>query len=155
MAEAKTGIVQGFKEFVMRGNVVDLAVAVVVGAAFTAVVKSFTDEIITPVIAAFGGAGHRRLRLLPAVGRRPAARVSHPTFVDFGAVFSVLVSFLITMLVVYFVFVLPMNKARERASPRSSQRRTRPRPDVLLLTEIRDLLAEQRGSDVARQDSTP
>ena len=54
MAEEKTGILHGFKEFVMRGNVIDLAVAVVVGAAFTAVVKSFNDEIIQPVLAAVG-----------------------------------------------------------------------------------------------------
>ena len=80
MAEEKTGILQGFKEFVMRGNVIDLAVAVVVGAAFTAVVKAFNDYIIAPVLASVGGARHRRVRLLPAVRRRPVhQRIGRPS----------------------------------------------------------------------------
>ena len=71
MAEEKTGIVQGFKEFVMRGNVLDLAVAVVVGAAFTAVIKAFTRLHHRAGARCGGRGGHRGLRLLPAVGRRP------------------------------------------------------------------------------------
>ena len=141
MSAEKSGVIQGFKEFVMRGNVIDLAVAVVIGAAFTAVVVSFNDYIITPVLAAIGGADTAGFGFCIRAGDAACTSES-ATFVDLGAVFAVLVSFLITMLVVYFVFVLPMNKARERtATPEEAETPE----DVVLLTEIRDLLAEQRA----------
>ncbi len=138
MAEEKTGILHGFKEFVMRGNVIDLAVAVVVGAAFTAVVKSFTEEIINPVLAAIG-AGDTGGWGFCVDGADPCT-ADTGTFVDIGAVIGVLISFVITMAVVYFLFVVPMNKARElsRITPKADETPD----DVLLLTEIRDLLAQ-------------
>ncbi len=159
MAEEKTGIVQGFKEFVMRGNVLDLAVAVVVGAAFTAVIKAFTDFIIAPVLASVGGADTAGFGFCLRSGDAPCTSES-PTFVDFGAVFAVLVSFLITMLVVYFVFVLPVNKARSRSIKQVPVAEIP--PDVLLLTEIRDLLMTQGSAypghtavrDGAQEDPT-
>ena len=132
MAE-KTGIVQGFKEFVMRGNVIDLAVAVVVGAAFGAVVKAFSDYIINPIIAAMGGGDTIGLGFS-----------INGKFVDIGAVITAIISFLITMLVVYFVFVLPMNKIRARSIKEPEAAATP--PDIALLTEIRDLLATQRDA---------
>jgi large conductance mechanosensitive channel len=130
MAEEKTGLVQGFKEFVMRGNVIDLAVAVVVGGAFAALVKSFADNIINPVIAALGGADEIGLGFSV-----------NGQFVNLGAVITALFTFVITMAVVYFVFVLPMNKARAMAkiTPKAAETPA----DVVLLTEIRDLLANQ------------
>ncbi len=150
MSDEKSGMLQGFKEFVMRGNVMDLAVAVVVGAAFTAVVKAFNDYIIAPVLASVGGADTAGFGFCLRSGDAPCTSES-PTFIDFGAVFAVLVSFVITMAVVYFVFVLPMNKARNLAGMTPKEAETP--PDVLLLTEIRDLLNEQRptqgpGADV-------
>jgi large conductance mechanosensitive channel len=143
MSDEKTGIVQGFKEFVMRGNVMDLAVAVVVGAAFTAVIKAFNDEIIAPVLASVGGADTAGFGFCLRSGDEPCTQDS-PTFVDFGAVFAILVSFLITMAVVYFVFVLPMNRVRHIAGMTPEEAETP--ADVLLLTEIRDLLADQRSA---------
>lgn len=140
MAEEKSGIVQGFKEFVMRGNVMDLAVAVVVGAAFTAVIKAFNDEIIAPVLATVGGADTAGFGFCLRSGDAPCTSES-ATFVDFGAVFAVIVSFLITMAVVYFVFVLPMNRARHLAGMTNKEAETP--PEVVLLTEIRDLLVNQ------------
>ncbi len=139
MAQEKTGIIQGFKDFVMRGNVVDLAVAVVVGAAFTAVVKSFTDEIINPVLAAVGGADVGGFGF--CLSQSGDCTSASPTFVDIGAVIGVIISFLITLAVVYFVFVLPINKARDlaRITPKAEETPD----DVLLLMEIRDLLAAQ------------
>jgi large conductance mechanosensitive channel len=141
MAAEKTGILHGFKEFVMRGNVIDLAVAVVVGAAFTAVVKAFTDEIINPVLAAVGAGDTGGWGF--CVGGTDPCTADSATFVDIGAVIGVLISFLITMAVVYFIFVLPMNKARELA--RITPEAAATPPDVLLLTEIRDLLADGAG----------
>jgi large conductance mechanosensitive channel len=146
MADEKPGLIQGFKDFVMRGNVIDLAVAVVVGAAFTAVVKSFSDEIIAPIIAAFGGLDTGGLGFCLKSG--DGCTAANPTFIDLGAVFSVLVSFLITMLVVYFVFVMPMNKARQIAARKkeAGEEVDEPADDVVLLTEIRDLLARQQDT---------
>ena len=137
MAE-KTGIVQGFKEFVMRGNVIDLAVAVVVGAAFAAVVKAFSDDIINPIIAALGGGNIHGLAFQLVSG-------NDKSIVDFGAVITAAITFLITMLVVYFVFVLPMNKARELTTRPGEEESAVPE-DIALLTEIRDLLATQKAS---------
>ncbi len=153
MAE-QSGVIAGFKDFVMRGNVIDLAVAVVVGGAFTAVVKSFTDYIINPVLAALGGAdtsGFGFCIRTPAEGCTSEAA----TFVDFGAVFSVLISFLITMVVVYFIFVVPMNKAREKMVTPTEEVVVEMVNEVALLTQIRDLLAgEDRpaAAPVARPD---
>jgi large conductance mechanosensitive channel len=145
MAEPKTGLIKGFREFVMRGNVIDLAVAVVVGAAFGAVVKSFTDEIIAPVIAAVGGADTGGWGF--CVDGADPCTADTATFLDFGAVLGAIISFLITMAVVYFVFVAPMNKARslmpapEEEVQEEAQEEA---AEVALLTEIRDLLAEGR-----------
>ena len=138
MAEEKTGILNGFKEFVLRGNVIDLAVAVVVGAAFTAVVKSFNDEIITPVLATVGAGDTGGWGF--CVGGADPCTADSATFIDIGAVIGVLITFLITMAVVYFIFVLPMNRAREMA--RITPKVAETPADVLLLTEIRDLLSE-------------
>ena len=136
MAENQTGMLQGFKEFIMRGNVIDLAVAVVVGAAFAAVVKSFSEEIINPILSAFGG--------VDAAGLGFQLTDNPNTFVDLGAVITAIITFLITMTVVYFIFVLPMNKIRERTAKPTAEEAAA--TEVELLTEIRDLLAEQRNS---------
>lgn len=136
MAENQTGMLQGFKEFIMRGNVIDLAVAVVVGAAFAAVVKSFADYIINPILAAFGG--------VDAAGLGFQLTDNPNTFIDLGAVITAIITFLITMAVVYFIFVLPMNKMRERTAKPTTEEAAA--SEVELLTEIRDLLAEQRNN---------
>lgn len=145
------GILGGFKDFVMRGNVIDLAVAVVVGGAFGAVVKSFTDEIINPVIAAFGGSDTKGVGF--CVDGADPCTADTPTFVDFGAVVGVIISFVITMAVVYFVFVLPMNKARELSRVAPTQAPTP--PEVVLLTEIRDLLAAGAEQDRGQREDEP
>jgi large conductance mechanosensitive channel len=141
------GALRGFREFVMRGNVIDLAVAVVIGGTFAAVVKAFTDEIVNPVLAAFGGAKVGGFGF--CVDAASDCTSQSATFLDFGAVITALISFLITMAVVYFFFVLPMNKARElaRIVPKSAET-----PDeVLLLREIRDLLAREAQSAATAQ----
>lgn len=144
MAGEKQGMVQGFRDFVMRGNVIDLAVAVVVGGAFGAVVASFSDEIITPVLAAFGAADTGGWGF--CVGGADPCTADSATFIDFGAVLGAIISFLITMAVVYFVFVLPMNRARAMATTREEIVEDEVAADIALLTEIRDLLAERRDT---------
>jgi large conductance mechanosensitive channel len=143
MAEEKTGILSGFKEFVMRGNVIDLAVAVVVGAAFGAVVKSFTEEIINPILAAVGASDTGGWGFC-VDGADPCTAES-ATFIDFGLVIGAIITFFVTMAVVYFVFVVPMNKARKmaRITPKAEETPA----DILLLTEIRDLLASRSAGE--------
>jgi large conductance mechanosensitive channel len=134
-------MLQGFKEFIMRGNVIDLAVAVVIGGAFTAIVTAFSDNLINPLIAALGGSDVSGLGF-HVIADNPA------TFLDFGAVITAAINFLLIAAVVYFVIVAPMNKlneiaARKRGIPQDEEE---PVPaDVELLTEIRDLLSTRQA----------
>jgi len=97
-------MLKGFKDFIMRGNVVDLAVAVVIGAAFGAVVTAFVADLITPLIAAIAG--------------KPdfsglTFTVNHSKFL-YGAFVNAVVSFLLIAAAIYFAVVVPMNKLAER-----------------------------------------
>ena len=127
---------KGFKDFLMRGNVIELAVAVVIGSAFGAIVKAFTDNLINPLIASLGAnkVGGLGFEIRPGV---------KATFVDFGAALTGVVYFVIVAAVVYFVFVLPMNafQARMRKAEAPPEPEATPE-DVLLLREIRDLLTQ-------------
>lgn len=131
---------KGFKDFVMKGNVIDLAVGVVIGGAFTALITSIVDHLIQPVINVFGGQNVNGL----------AFQITNPkTVVDFGAILSAVISFLITAAVVYFVFVMPMAKARQLDRKRRGipeEEESAAPEDVMLLTEIRDLLRALSGS---------
>lgn len=120
---------KGFKTFVLRGNVLDLAVAFVVGAAFAALIKTFTDAIITPIVNVFLGGGID-------VG----TLVIRDQVIDYSAALNGFISFFITLTVLYFVFVLPMNKYRERVGQAALDATP---ADIKLLTEIRDLLKAQ------------
>ncbi|GAB4096441.1 large conductance mechanosensitive channel protein MscL [Brachybacterium horti] len=124
---------KGFKDFVMQGNVIDLAVGVVIGGAFTALVTGFVDYIINPVVAAAGGAGSIGLGYQIIDG-------NENTFINVGALISAIITFLITAAVVYFVFVLPMTKAREFANRNKPAEVEAAPEDIVLLTEIRDAL---------------
>ncbi|WP_033441194.1 large-conductance mechanosensitive channel protein MscL [Saccharothrix sp. NRRL B-16314] len=128
-------MIKGFKDFLMRGNVVDLAVAVVIGAAFTGIVTALTSHLINPIIALFGGNNVNGLAV--KLGE------SDKTIMDFGAIITAAINFLIVAAVVYFIFVLPMNKIKERRKRGEEAGPAEP-TDVELLKEIRDLLASQR-----------
>lgn len=136
-------MIKGFRDFILRGNVIELAIAVVIGSAFTALVSAFTANIINPVIASAGG--------IDAEGFGFAIRRGNDaTFVDIGAVLTAVVTFLITAAVVYFVFVVPMNRAnaRLRALAAPEEPAETPTPvDIVLLTEMRDLLREMSARD--------
>jgi large conductance mechanosensitive channel len=94
----------GFKKFLLRGNVVDLAVAVVIGAAFGAVVKALVESLITPLIGAFGGVPDFSELAFTVNGSRFAI----------GEFINALLSFVILAAVVYFFVVLPINKLMDR-----------------------------------------
>ena len=126
-------MIKGFKDFIMRGNIVELAIAVVIGTAFTTLVKAFTDSIIQPVINVF--AGHSVTGLSFYLNSK-----NPKTLVDFGGIITAIVTFLITAAVVYFVFVLPLNKLAERRKRGEVPAPATP-TELELLIEIRDLLA--------------
>ena len=135
-------MLKGFKEFVLRGNVIDLAVAVVIGAAFSAVVTSIVENVITPVLGAVGGADS-------LVGAFPIS-VGKGT-IELGTVLAAIIQFLIVAVVVYFVFVLPINHLKKMAfikkqQPTPEDTVKTPPTEAELLTEIRDLLAKQQTS---------
>lgn len=138
-------MLKGFKAFILRGNVIELAIAVVIGTAFTALVTGFTKFIINPVIAAFGGRSVDGLAfyLVPE---------NKATLVDIGSLVTALITFLITAAVVYFLFVVPMNKLSERRQRGDATDVVEPAvpTELELLTEIRDLLATGQGVGVGR-----
>jgi large conductance mechanosensitive channel len=135
-------MIQGFKEFIFRGNVIDLAVAVVIGAAFTAIVSILVEALINPLISLFFNANSLSDALKVTV---PTLMGGTATFA-FGAILAAVINFLAVAVVVYFVFVLPMNKARERAEAKKgivTQDEALP-TETELLIEIRDLLRSQQ-----------
>jgi large conductance mechanosensitive channel len=102
-------MIEGFKAFILRGNVLDLAVAVVIGAAFVAIVNSLVDNIIMPIIAAIGGQPDFSALTF---------EINNAEF-RYGAFINSLVSFLIIALVVYLLIVVPMNRLMARVSPKA------------------------------------
>ncbi len=127
-------MIKGFKDFLLRGNVVELAVAVVIGAAFTALVSQFTASFLEPLIAVFGGGGLDG----------GTFTVNDQVF-DWAAFVNAVITFLITAAVVYFLVVLPLKKVMERRKRGEEAGPTQP-TQVELLVEIRDLLRAQQGA---------
>ncbi|MGW9157777.1 large conductance mechanosensitive channel protein MscL [Microbacterium sp. NPDC055665] len=140
-------MLKGFKDFILRGNVIDLAVAVVIGAAFTSIVNAVVSSIITPLISLFfkadsmGGFG-------PQITNIYGDKVTFPI----GDLISAVISFLAVAVVVYFVFVLPMNTFKAHVEARKGTPAEEPEEEPAaateaeLLVEIRDLLKAQRGA---------
>lgn len=128
-------MLKGFKEFIMRGNVIDLAIAVIIGTAFTAVVTALANGLINPLIAAFGGNNEIGLAVRLVENNDKA-------ILDFGAVLTALLNFTIVAAVVYFLIIVPMKKIQERRARGEEPQPAEP-TDVELLTEIRDLLRQQ------------
>ena len=118
-------MLKGFKDFLMRGNVVDLAVAVVLGVAFGTVVKAFVDVIMS---------------LIGKLGGQPNFDVWGPKGVPLGAFITALVAFIIVAGAIYFVVVMPLNKLAERRARGVEPETQAPSEEVALLTEIRDAL---------------
>src|SRR3954447_26629472 len=120
----------------MRGNVVDLAVAVVIGAAFTGVVTSFTNNIVNPLIATFGGTNVNGLAW-QIIG------TNKKTLMDFGAFLTAVINFLIVAAVVYFLVVVPMNLLAERRKRGEEPEPKAPAETTPLPRETRPLLGQR------------
>jgi len=124
-------MLKGFKEFIMRGNVIDLAVAVVIGAAFGRIVAALVQGLINPLVAAIFGK--------PDVTGVGKFEINNSVF-SLGLVLQEIINFLFVAAAIYFVVVMPLNKLNERR-----KRGMEPEPETLttdqeLLTEIRDAL---------------
>ncbi|MDG4821798.1 large conductance mechanosensitive channel protein MscL [Asanoa sp. WMMD1127] len=124
-------MLKGFKDFIMRGNVVDLAVGVVIGAAFTGVVTQFTKSFLEPFLKLIGAGNNR-------VGGR--SEISTNNYIEWGAFINVLITFLLTAAALYFLVIFPMNKLAERRRRGEEPPPAAPSEEVKLLTEIRDAL---------------
>ena len=123
-------MIKEFRDFILKGNAIDLAVGVLIGAAFGKVVEAFTNGIIKPVINAVGGNANVSLQL---------------GIFDIGQVFNAVISLVITGAVLFFVFVKPMNHLKAMAAkPAEPSAPPEPSTEEKLLGEIRDLL-KNRG----------
>lgn len=135
------GFIAEFKEFISRGNVLDLAVGVIIGGAFTAIVTSLVNDVVMPVIGLLiGGISFSDLKyvITPATGTTAEAAIYYGNFIQ-----SV-VNFLLIALVV-FIVVKAMNRFRHQ-KPKEAPKPAAPSEEVLLLREIRDLLSQQGNS---------
>ncbi len=142
-----------FKKFILKGNVVDLSTGVIIGAAFGNIVTAFTKGIVEPILGIFGGGPNPDLKLKlgektidvvkkTANGTEETVKEIVPILqLDIGAIVGAFIGFLITAAVIFFVIVKPANKLislmkkEEAAAPPAA-----PAADIVLLTEIRDLL---------------
>ena len=122
-------MLKGFKDFLLRGNVIDLAVAVVIGAAFTAVVSSFTESFLRPLIGLVAGGGVQG----------GTFEIDGQTFA-WGDFVNQLITFVLTAAVLYFAVVVPYNRL---SALRKKDEPAKPASSEDLLAEIRDLLRAQ------------
>ncbi|MFE1308849.1 large conductance mechanosensitive channel protein MscL [Streptomyces sp. NPDC058755] len=145
-AKKEPSIWQGFKAFLMRGNVVDLAVAVVIGAAFTNIVNSVVKGLINPLV---GAIGTQNLDIYSAC-LSSSCKGDQGIQLMWGSVLGATLSFVITAAVVYFLMVLPMAKYLSRAEARRKAKEGTHEiievTELEVLKEIRDALVAQRGS---------
>ena len=135
-----------FRAFISRGNVVDLAVAVVIGAAFAGVITAFTDGIINPIIGLIGGddLSNLGITLDENVARNPADDV----VLRYGLVLTAIINFLLVAAAIFFLVVKPLNILAERRKRGETAPEDSPTPsdEALLLAEIRDLMRAQSGT---------
>jgi large conductance mechanosensitive channel len=131
-------MLKGFKEFLSRGNIVDLSIAVVIGTAFTALVTKFTDSIITPLINRIGVNQKSDVGILK-IG------IGGGQTIDLNVVLSAAINFILVAAVVYFLVVLPYNRLRKQGEVEQADD-----AQIVLLTEIRDLLAQTDGHSPGR-----
>lgn len=134
-------MLKGFKEFLARGNIVDLAVAVVIGTAFTGLVTKFTDAIIQPLINRIGAGKEASYGILQI-------SIGGGQTIDLNVLLSAFINFVLVAAVVYFLVVLPYNKLRTKDTAESAEDK-----QVRLLTEIRDAVGGKDTSSGAAKAS--
>ena len=136
----KKGIVSEFKEFITRGNVMDMAVGIIIGGAFTAIVQSLVNDLLMPVIGAlFGGIDFSTLKYVVRAADEAAG--IEEAAIKYGSFIQAIVNFLL-IAVVIFLLVKGINKMRRKKEEPAPAPAPDPEPseEVKLLTEIRDAL---------------
>ena len=143
-------MLKGFKEFISQGNALELAVAVIIGAAFSPIVKAITDVIMTIIgqligspnfdsLGAFSlyenGSYTFHLATAEELAKNPDGYVMP------GTIITTVINFVLVAAAVYFAIVMPMNKVKERLAREKAEEEAKEVTDVELLTEIRDLLS--------------
>ena len=136
-------MLKGFKEFLARGNIVDLSIAVVIGTAFTGLVTKFTESIIQPLIDRIGAGGNAEYGILKI-------NIGGGQTIDLNVVLSAAINFVLVAAVVYFLVVMPYNRLRKKGEVEQAQD-----TELSLLTEIRNLLAGTEGEHVTGPGTGP
>jgi large conductance mechanosensitive channel len=136
-------MLKGFKDFLLRGNVVELAVAVVIGTAFTALIAAFTTSFLEPLIGLIGGGGVEG-GIITVNGQQ----------FTWGAFVNAVITFVLTAAVLYFVVMVPLQKIAERRKRGEEPGPAEP-TQIELLVEIRDLLRAQQGMGPGHDPSGP
>ena len=134
-------MLKGFKAFVLRGNIVELAVAFVIGAAFATLVNTFVSAIIKPILAIITPGQTQGFGFHLVSGKAA-------TFIDIGVLINSIIVFVLTAALIYFLLVVPMNAINQRRAARAGAPEEEPAAptETELLIEIRDLLkAQSRG----------
>ncbi len=134
-------MIKEFKEFIANGNVVDMAIGLVMGLAFKAIIDSFVADILTPVIGLIlGGLDLSNMKIVLRAAQGEAGELA----ITYGNLIQVIISFL---LVAFFLFLLvkAVNKMRAASKKEEAEEEAaeEPDPDIVLLTEIRDLLKDK------------
>ena len=150
----KPGWIEEFKAFAVKGNAMNMAVGVIVGAAFQSIIKSLTDDVIMPVIAIFmGGVDFSEMKLtLPRLfGEAPVDEAGNAiaNTLNYGNFLSAIINFLILALVVFWMVKMlnklaEMGKKKEKEAPAEEPAPPEPTAEEKLLTEIRDLLKDNK-----------
>jgi large conductance mechanosensitive channel len=144
------GLISEFKKFALRGNVVDMAVGIIIGGAFGKIVASLVGDIIMPIVGAFtgkGSLGSQFVWLDPEVAKPAsleAARAAGGPYIAWGAFAQTTLDFLIIAFAI-FAMVKLMNTAQERFAEKPEKEKPAPTEDILLLREIRDELKKQQA----------
>ncbi|MDT5339590.1 MAG: large conductance mechanosensitive channel [Mycobacterium sp.] len=135
-------MLKGFKEFLARGNIVDLSIAVVIGTAFTALVTKFTDSVIQPLIDRIGAGGDSEYGVLK-IG------IGGGQTIDLNVLLSAAINFVLVAAVVYFLVVVPYNRLRKKGEVEQAQD-----TELSLLTEIRNLLRDGASAETVTGPGT-
>ncbi len=145
----KKGFIKEFKEFISRGNVMDMAVGIIIGSAFTAIVTSLVNDIVMPVIGLiFGGVSFADLKIVI----REATDTAEAATLNYGSFIQVIVNFLLVALVIFLIVkgingmrarAEALKKKEEEAPAEEEPAPAEPSDEVKLLTEIRDLLSKE------------
>ena len=138
----KTGFFGEFKKFITRGNVMDMAVGIIIGSAFTAIVTSLVNDVVMPFISLIiGGISFSDLKIVI----REATEEAAESAICYGSFIQAIINFLLIALVVFFIVRAinkfnEMKKKEEEEAPAEEEKPAEPSEDIKLLTEIRDLL---------------